>query len=79
MKKIIESALEQFGQKNSSNSNEILKLRLRGRGSGYKEGPDQIQSQEELHLCISAKDESIYNYACQKVENLLQNVYLEYQ
>jgi CRISPR/Cas system-associated endonuclease Cas1 len=39
MKKIIESALEQIGEKNSNSSNEILKLRLRGRGSGYKEGP----------------------------------------
>jgi hypothetical protein len=79
MKKIIESALEQIGEKNSNSSNEILKLRLRGRGSGYKEGPDQVESEEELHLCISAKDESVYNYACLCVEKLLQNVYFEYQ
>ena len=54
MKKIIEGALEP-SEKSSPNSNELLKLRLRGRGSGYKEGPEQLESEEELHLCISAK------------------------
>lgn len=56
-----------------------MKLRLRGKGSGYKEGPDQLESEESLHLCISAKDDRIYNFACESVEKLLQNVYLEYQ
>jgi len=36
-------------------SNDIVKLRLRGRGSGYKEGPQNKESDEPLHLCISAK------------------------
>ena len=78
MKKIIETALEQIGEK-CSNNNEMLKLRLRGKGSGYKEGPDQLESEESLHLCISAKDERIYTFACESVEKLLQNVYQEYQ
>lgn len=39
MKRIIESSLEQAEDKNAVSSNELLKLRLRGRGSGYKEGP----------------------------------------
>jgi hypothetical protein len=63
MKKIIETTMDQIGKK-FNNSNELLKLRLRGKGSGYKEGPDQIESEESLHLCISAKDERIYNLAC---------------
>lgn len=43
MKKIIENALAQYEEKtNKTNSNDILKLRLRGKGSGYKEGPDQV-------------------------------------
>ena len=43
MKKIIEDAIEQaYGTRanfTESNANELLKLRLRGKGSGYKEGP----------------------------------------
>lgn len=36
MKKIIECALELSTDKNVGNNNELLKLRLRGQGSGYK-------------------------------------------
>lgn len=79
MKKIIENALEKCPDKTNSNTNELLKLRLRGKGSGYKEGPEQLESEDELHLCISAKFEEMYNYACQNVEKLLQNVYFEYE
>lgn len=79
MKKIIESSLDQAQDKSAANSNQLLKLRLRGRGSGYKEGPEQLESEEQLHLCISAKDESVYNFACQNVEKLLQSVYSQYQ
>lgn len=32
-----------------------IKLRLRGRGSGYKEGPNKAESDDPLHLCISCK------------------------
>lgn len=59
MKRILEeSILMNNENKNYSNdnANELLKLRLRGRGSGYKEGPDQQESNENLHLCVSAKD-----------------------
>jgi hypothetical protein len=46
MKRIIEESIEQAkntayyntNPKNLENSNELLKLRLRGKGSGYKEG-----------------------------------------
>jgi hypothetical protein len=45
MKKIIEDSLS-CESKNYShdNTNELLKLRLRGKGSGYKEGPEQQES-----------------------------------
>ena len=42
MKKIIETAIEKVEDKSSANTNELLKLRLRGKGSGYKEGPEQV-------------------------------------
>merc|ERR1719261_1882561 len=32
------------------------KLRLRGRGSGFLEGPRQQESSDELMLCISSQD-----------------------
>jgi hypothetical protein len=81
MKRILEeSILMNNENKNYSNdnANELLKLRLRGRGSGYKEGPDQQESNESLHLCVSAKDELIYNNACSRVERLLSSIYSEY-
>ena len=48
MKKIIEDCIDQAksteffknNPKHFDNVNQLLKLRLRGRGSGYKEGPD---------------------------------------
>lgn len=52
-----------------------MKLRLRGKGSGYKEGPEQQESNESLHLCVSAKDEIVYNSACSRVEKLLTSIY----
>jgi hypothetical protein len=55
-----------------------LKLRLRGKGSGYKEGPDQMESDENLHLCVSAKDEKLYKIACKNVEKLLSGIYSDF-
>ena len=55
-----------------------LKLRLRGRGSGFKEGPNNKESTENLHLCISAKNKEVYDLACEGVERLLNKIYNEY-
>lgn len=52
MKKIIEAATHKYNK----NSRDLLKLRLRGIGSGYKEGPENRESHEPLHLCVSAKN-----------------------
>lgn len=73
MKKIIEDSInslklaDENRSHNCDNMNELLKLRLRGKGSGYKEGFEQIESNETLHLCVSAKDENAYNFACSRV------------
>ena len=45
--------------KSNNNINDNIKLRLRGRGSGYKEGPQNKESDEPLHLCISAKNQEV--------------------
>ena len=52
-----------------------VKLRLRGKGSGYKEGPQNKESDEPLHLCISAKNSEEMKKACLLVEELLERIH----
>ena len=58
---------------------ETLKLRLRGKGSGFKEGPLSKESDEPLHLCISARTKEQLNHACFLVNNLFEIIYDEYK
>jgi len=74
MKRIIQECC-----KNLPTNQEVVKLRLRGKGSGFKEGPKQEESKEPLHLCISSRFYPQYMTACNKIENLLLNVYEEYK
>ncbi len=74
MKKVIDSCARLVRAK----ENEVVKLRLRGRGSGYKEGPNQAESDDPLHLCISSKFEPAYHTACEMVESLLLSIYQDY-
>ena len=79
MKSIIDSVPQQYSNYNQKrNKQDALKLRLRGKGSGFKEGPDQRESDEPLHLCISAKCESVYLDSCKRVERLLNKIYEDY-
>ena len=59
--------------------NDIVKLRLRGKGSGFKEGPKQEESKEPLHLCISSRFYDKYQQACNMANDLLLNVYEDYK
>ena len=52
-----------------------VKLRLRGKGSGYKEGPDNKESDEPLHLFISSKNPEDIKKACLLVDELLTKVH----
>jgi len=54
------------------------KLRLRGRGSGFLEGAQKQESQEPLHLCVSCKDFQGYRAAIEQVEELLAEIYADY-
>ena len=60
-------------------SNDIVKLRLRGKGSGYKEGPQNKESDEPLHLCISAKNKEGMEKASECVNDLLNKIYEDYK
>jgi hypothetical protein len=81
MKRIIEkcNGSPKGGKDKYSNNQETVKLRLRGRGSGYKEGPNNRESDEPLHLCVSAKFYDKYKKACILVQELIINIYDEYK
>lgn len=67
--------------------NDAVKLRLRGHGSGYKEGPynrgnlflNFLESDEPLHLCISSKFHDRYQKACNLVQELIAGVYDDFK
>jgi hypothetical protein len=58
---------------------DVIKLRLRGRGSGFKEGPNQQESEEPLHLCISSRYHEKYVLARHQAKELILNVYEDYK
>ena len=57
---------------------DFLKLRLRGRGSSYKEGATNKESDEDLHLCLSAKNMGVLAKAVDAIEDLLEAISKEY-
>ena len=59
-------------------SADAAKLRLRGRGSGFLEGPAKQESNEPLHLCVSCRDADTYSTVIREVTNLLEDVYAQY-
>lgn len=74
MKRIIDKCLKGV----NGRAHDIIKLRLRGQGSGFKEGPNNTESQDSLHLCISSKYENKFLMAVAEIEKLLKKVYREY-
>lgn len=54
------------------------KLRLRGKGSGFKERDTQNESPEPLQLCISCPNGDSYDIAVQCTRDLLTGIYSEY-
>lgn len=85
MKQIIESAkatelaiLNQMYPYQVHHTSNPVKLRLRGKGSGFKEGNKMQESNEPLHLCVSSHNYECYLEACKEVESLLARVYQEY-
>lgn len=55
------------------------KMRLRGRGSGFKELDLGAESTDPLMLCLSAPDADSYRSAALKVHELLETIYLAYE
>eukprot|EP00359_Climacostomum_virens_P006630 CAMPEP_0204909298 /NCGR_PEP_ID=MMETSP1397-20131031/8051_1 /ASSEMBLY_ACC=CAM_ASM_000891 /TAXON_ID=49980 /ORGANISM="Climacostomum Climacostomum virens, Strain Stock W-24" /LENGTH=334 /DNA_ID=CAMNT_0052079087 /DNA_START=94 /DNA_END=1095 /DNA_ORIENTATION=+ len=74
MKKIVDACTKGM----DCPAHDIIKLRLRGRGSGFKEGPTKAESDEPLHMCVSSKFLDKYEIACNQVESLIKKVYQDY-
>jgi len=58
---------------------DAAKLRLRGRGSGFLEGPMKQESNESLHLCVSCRDGDSYSIVIREVTALMEEVYAQYE
>jgi len=54
------------------------KIRLRGRGSGYKEGPKNEESKDPMELCISSLNMASFSRCSIAIENMLLQVYYQY-
>ena len=54
------------------------KIRLRGKGSGYKEGPYNEESKEPMELCISSLNPISFQRCSTEIENLLHQIYYKY-
>lgn len=63
----------------TQNQQDIVKLRLKGKGSGFKEGPNHQESQEPLGIYVTSKVYDRYLHACTLVQELILNVYEEYK
>lgn len=55
------------------------KLRLRGKGSGFLEGPSKLEAEEPLVLCVSAATARGYNAAVRGLRGLFSEIYEEYR
>lgn len=70
MKRIIEKCRYE-----NNAPNDAVKLRLRGQGSGFKEGHLKRESSEPLHLCVSSLYYDKFLIACGEAEKLMKKIY----
>jgi len=54
------------------------KVQLRGKGSGFLEGPQKAESPEPMHLFISATTQRVLDVAKPLAENLVEHIKQEY-
>lgn len=60
------------------NGDYTTKIRLRGKGSGYKEGPNNEESQDPMELCISSLNFISFTRCTFAIEAILSKVYYQY-
>ena len=74
IKKILDKCSKDTKQK----VHKLIKIRLRGIGSGYKERATKGESEDPLHLYISAKQKNAFQIAVAEIEVLLKEIYAQY-
>uniref|UniRef100_A0A7S3IXF0 KHDC4/BBP-like KH-domain type I domain-containing protein n=1 Tax=Strombidium inclinatum TaxID=197538 RepID=A0A7S3IXF0_9SPIT len=72
-------ATQSLRKKMGTNQSDIVKLKLRGKGSGFKEGPNMEESKEPLSITVVSMYYDKYLIACNHVQELILNVYEEYK
>merc|ERR1712176_815379 len=55
------------------------KIRIRGTGSKYLEGPDHEESRDPLMICVSASSQRDFEIAVSRIETLLATVQTDYR
>jgi len=55
------------------------RLRLRGKGSNFLEGPQQKESEDDLMLCVSCEDVDGYEAAKTAVTELIESIHAQYR
>ena len=73
----MKSIIAKIQQETGCDEKEV-KLRLRGKGSNFLEGPERKECDDKLHLCVSTKNPLIYECTCNHVEALLSKIFEEY-
>ena len=69
----ISSIVNQFGTQRT------VKIRIRGRGSGFKEGPHGEEADEPMQFMVSAEDEGVLPLVVSRVQELIEHVRRELQ
>jgi hypothetical protein len=67
----IRELVESIGDRNT------IRVRMRGIGSGYNEGPESREMQTPLHFNVSAENEQLLAVAAQKVRELVERARFE--
>ena len=75
----IKRIIDYCSKSNNGYISDSIKLKLKGKGSGYKERPYGRESEEPLNLYVTSKYLDIYKKGCSLVHELIINIYEEYK
>lgn len=70
----MKNIIEKVNKRLNVSSNELVKLRLRGKGSSLK-----TVTNEPIHLCVSCRSKPSYDVTCLLVEELFAKLIDEYK
>lgn len=56
-----------------------LKIRLMGKGSGFKNRYTEIEFDDSLRICVSSTNNIVFDRACVLLESLLRKIYDDFE